>query len=268
MRISVNLASRPFVELRPLFARLRIAMAVLGLIAIGLAFGLQSLRAKADVATAQMSALRVETNRVEQQRVANETRMRRPENKSVLDRSTFLNALFARKSFSWTAVMMDLERVLPSSVQVTSIEPVISKEGDVLIRLRVTGDRDRAILLVRNLETSRHFVMPRLSGETALSAEKANALGRAPQAAALRTVNGNLDEAFGNGVEFEIFSGYTPVSAAETKRVEPKRVEPKRTAVKSSPRAKGKAKVAPVKPRVRREQLIVRKRVAKRGRRG
>ncbi len=36
MRISVNLASRPFIELRPFFARLRIMMAVLAAIAIGL----------------------------------------------------------------------------------------------------------------------------------------------------------------------------------------------------------------------------------------
>ena len=40
MRISVNLATRPFVELRPLFARLRLAMAVLALLAVGLGFGL------------------------------------------------------------------------------------------------------------------------------------------------------------------------------------------------------------------------------------
>ena len=33
MRISVNLANRPFVELRPLFARLRLAMVVLALLA-------------------------------------------------------------------------------------------------------------------------------------------------------------------------------------------------------------------------------------------
>ncbi len=39
MRISVNLATRPFVELRPLFARLRLAMAVLALLAVGLGFG-------------------------------------------------------------------------------------------------------------------------------------------------------------------------------------------------------------------------------------
>ena len=34
MRISVNLATRPFVELRPFFARLRILMGVLGVVVI------------------------------------------------------------------------------------------------------------------------------------------------------------------------------------------------------------------------------------------
>ncbi len=47
MRISVNLATRPFVELRPLFARLRLAMGVLALLAIGLGYGLHSLNARA-----------------------------------------------------------------------------------------------------------------------------------------------------------------------------------------------------------------------------
>ena len=45
MRISVNLATRPFVELRPLFARLRLAMGLLALLAVGLGFGLHSLNA-------------------------------------------------------------------------------------------------------------------------------------------------------------------------------------------------------------------------------
>jgi len=36
MRISVNLATRPFVELRPLFAQLRLAMIALALVAIGM----------------------------------------------------------------------------------------------------------------------------------------------------------------------------------------------------------------------------------------
>ena len=209
MKISVNLATRPFVELRPLLARLRIAMGLLALLAIGLYFGLDRLNARAKVATAEMDALKARTSTFEQERVRNETRMKQADNQSVLQRSQFLNALFTRKSFSWTAVMMDLEKVLPPGVQVTSIDPVISKEGDVSIRLRVTGDRERAIQLVRNLERSERFVTPRLGGETALTAEKANAIGRAGPA--IRNVSAGGDQAFGNGVEFEIFSGYNPL---------------------------------------------------------
>jgi len=216
MRISVNLATRPFVELRPLFARLRIAMVLLALLAIGLGFGLTRLNARAKVATAQMDSLKAKTAAFDQERVRNETRMKQPDNQSVLERSQFLNALFTRKSFSWTAVMMDLEKVLPPGVQVTSIDPVVSKEGDVSIRLRVTGDRDKAIQLVRNLEKSQRFVTPRLGGETALTAEKANAFGRG--GAGVRNVSAGPDQAFGNGVEFEIFSGYNPLPADAGKK--------------------------------------------------
>jgi type IV pilus assembly protein PilN len=141
----------------------------------------------------------MKTTAFQNERQLNEARMRQPQNKAVLDRAQFLNAVFAEKSFSWTAVMMDLERVLPTGVQVTSIEPVISKEGNVNIRLRVSGDRDRAVLLLRNLETSQRFIAPRLAGESTQTAE-----GRGTVAAA----------AGPPGVEFEIFSGYNPLPEA------------------------------------------------------
>ncbi len=200
MRISINLATKQFVELRPLFARLRLAMGLLAVLAIGLGFGLNSLSAKAKAAQAEMDALKAKTAEFQKGRQANEARMRQPQNMAVLERSQFLNAVFARKSFSWTAVMMDLEKVLPLGVQVTSIEPVITKEGDVNIRLRVSGDRDRAVQLVRNLETSARFVSPRLAGEAAKTQEGSRAAGSAPTAP--------------GEVEFEIFSAYNPLPAA------------------------------------------------------
>ena len=211
MRISINLATRPFVELRPLFARLRIAMLALAVAAVALGYWLHVLNEQAKSATAQMASLRAETLRYQRERANDEARMRQPQNMDVLERSQFLNALFAHKSFSWTAVMMDLERVLPAGVQVTSIDPVISKEGDVQIRLRVSGDRDRAVQLVRNLERSQRFLAPRLAGEASLTAEKAKALGQRG-AGALNVSAGS--EAVGNGVEFEIFSGYNPLLEA------------------------------------------------------
>ena len=230
MRISVNLATKPFVELRPLFARLRLTMAVLALAAVGLGIGLHSLRAKAKIATAQMDSLKAETLGYQQERARDEKRMHEAQNMAVLERSQFLNDLFARKSFSWTAVMMDLEKMLPGGLQVTSIEPVIGKEGDVLIRLRVTGDRDRAIQLVRNLERSQRFLAPRLAGESSLTAEKAKALGQ-PGAV-------NVNQPIGNGVEFEIFSGYNPLPDLPVSKAPAKKQLPDQPVVRHDRHAK------------------------------
>lgn len=198
MRVSVNLATRPFVELRPLFARLRLTMGLLALLAIGLGFGLHALTMRAQAAQARMDDLRGKTLAYQQERQKNEARMRQPQNMAVLSRSEFLNDLFAKKSFSWTSVMMDLERVLPERLQVTSIEPVIAKDGSVTIRLKVSGDRDRAVQLVRNLEQSQRFLSPRLSGETA----------KAPAQTNTRVV---VDPLATSGVEFDITSGYNPL---------------------------------------------------------
>ena len=211
MRISINLATRPFVELRPLLARLRLIMGGLALLAVLIAFGAYAVSRKAADATAEIDLLKDQTARVQSATAANEAKMRRPENEGVLARTQFLNLLFARKGFSWTAVMMDLEHVLPQGVQVTAIDPVISKEGDVSIRLRVTGDRDRAIQLVRNLERTDRFLGPRLVGESALNADKARAIG-AGQASpgGLQNVSALGDAPVG-GVEFDIISGYTPL---------------------------------------------------------
>ena len=110
MRISVNLATKPFVELRPLFLRLRLAMALLAVLGAVLAVALHTLSVRASAAEAQATRIASETAALQGQRQRNEARMRQPENAAVLERSRFLNTVFARKSFSWTAVMMDLER--------------------------------------------------------------------------------------------------------------------------------------------------------------
>jgi type IV pilus assembly protein PilN len=207
MRISVNLATRPFVELRPLLAKLRLTMIALALLATGLILGLRILKDKADVASAQMDALKSETASYQNRMLRNEARMKQPQNRAVLERAQFLNELFAKKSFSWTGVMMDLETVLPAGVQVTSIDPAIDKEGNVSIRLRVTGEREKAVELVRNLEKARRFVSPRLSNESLQASQQGGS-------AALQPVAG-----VPGGVQFDILSGYNPLTVDETKEM-------------------------------------------------
>ena len=207
MRITVNLATRPFVELRPFFLRLRVLMAALVVVAAGALIATHLLQRKLDVAQAQLNEVHAKVLAARQEKQSNEERMRQPANAAVLARAHFLNTLFLRKSFSWTAVMMDLETVLPSGVLVTSIEPAIASDGNVIIRLRVSGERDRAVQLVRNLERSRRFRAPRLTGEAAQAKE--------PGAQA------NMNAASSNslappGVEFEILANYNPLPEGET----------------------------------------------------
>jgi type IV pilus assembly protein PilN len=128
--------------------------------------------------------------------------MHEPRNAAVLTQSQFLNQIFARKAFSWTAVMMDLENVLPSGVQVLNIDPVISRDGKVTIRLRVSGQHDRAVDLIRNLEHSHRFLSPRLADETAES----NQNGRAIEQVSATP-----------GVNFDLLAEYNPLPAASDK---------------------------------------------------
>ncbi len=167
MRVQLNLASRPFVELGPLYLRLRLLILLLAAVAVPLWLFTAAQRRKAEEAQARLTAVDQKIQALESQRQAFQAEMREPQNAVVLSQSQFLNQLFASKAFSWTAVMMDLENVLPSGVQVLNIDPVIAKDGKVTIRLRVSGAHERAVDLVRNLEHSHRFLFPRVARETA-----------------------------------------------------------------------------------------------------
>ena len=210
MRVQVNLASRPFVELRPFFLRLRLIMGALALSALAVAIGGHLFSIKAEKQQLELDHLRNQTINVQQSKLHTEQRLRDPVNARVLDRAHFLNLLFLRKSFSWTAVMMDLENVLPNGVQVTSIEPQVSPDGNVGIRLRVAGERANAVQLVRNLERSRRFLQPRLAGEASQLKETNAANGGRPAAASMPGLPPTPA-----GVEFEVLAEYNPLPVGE-----------------------------------------------------
>src|ERR1700685_4634673 len=109
MRVQLNLASRPFVELGPLYLRLRLLILLLAAIAVPLWLLVATQKRKASDAEARLTAVDQRIQALETQRQAFQSEMRERQNAVVLSQSQFLNQLFAGKAFSWTAVMMDLE---------------------------------------------------------------------------------------------------------------------------------------------------------------
>jgi type IV pilus assembly protein PilN len=203
MRITLNLATRPFTDLGPAVKRLRIAIGVLALMAIGLGLGLRAFHQKAEEARTREQSLDGQIAAITQERQSYQDLMRQPANAEVLAHVGALNQLFDEKDFSWTLAMEDLETVLPAGVQVSTIEPIRAKDGQISLHLRVIGPRDRAVELVRNLEHSRRFLLPRIVGENSESTG-----GPGEQ---LQPVSAS------NRVNFDLLADYNPATRGEAR---------------------------------------------------
>jgi type IV pilus assembly protein PilN len=166
MRITINLATRPFTDLGPILKRLRVAMIVFAGVSVLLGVGLYLLHHKAEQARARNHSLDGDIAHVTHERQGYQAMMRQPENALVLNEASFLNQLFDEKAFSWTLAMEDLETVLPHGVQVTTLEPLRDKEGRITLRLRVVGPRNADVGLLQNLERSKFFLHPTIVGES------------------------------------------------------------------------------------------------------
>jgi len=198
MRVTLNLASRPFFEQRPLLVRLRILSAALVVLAVALFFLLRRAEYRAAQAAAAVHGWTSATDKLQQEWQRDQALMREPTNAATLERSQFLNTQFTQKGFSWTTALMDLELVLPQGVQVISLDPRMTKDGQVEVRLRVNGPRDKAIQLVANLEKSPHFLHPAVAGETA-DIQGENRAGFIPTMSATTDVNVTIFADFNAG---------------------------------------------------------------------
>jgi type IV pilus assembly protein PilN len=201
MRITLNLATRPFTDFGPAIKRLRIGMAVLVALCLLFVLGLHLFDSQAAEARAREHSLDGAIARVQAERQQAQAFMQQPDNAQLLIQAEFLNERFDEKAFSWTLAMEAMETVLPAGVQVTSLEPTRSKDGHITVELRVLGPHDRSVELVRNLEHSRRFLQPRIEGESAESSTGLNQQ-QAPVSAS-------------NRFEFEIFADYNPPAPGE-----------------------------------------------------
>ena len=129
MRIALNLATRPFADLGPAIKRLRVAMAVLAVVAIGLGLGLHFFDERAQQVRAHNHSLDGQIAQIDQERLSYQSLMHQPANARLMEQVGTLNRLFDQKAFSWTLAIEDLETVLPGRVQVSTLEPVRDEIG-------------------------------------------------------------------------------------------------------------------------------------------
>jgi hypothetical protein len=140
---------------------------VLALLTIGLCWYTVRAWRQTRSARGQVAQVQSEIEKLDRQREAGIALLNQPQNRDVANQAAFLNALIARRSFSWTQLFMELEQIMPSRLHVTSIAPTLNKSNQIEIHMLVGGDaRDQALELVRRLEDSHSFRQPALRAET------------------------------------------------------------------------------------------------------
>lgn len=216
MRFDINLASQPYQDVQRFLVRWGLGLFAIALLTVGLVYAATTAFLSWRVTDKQIHYLQQQIADRDRQKAEVQAFLARPENRETRDRSQFLNALIARKAFSWTEVFTDLENIMPPRLHVTAIRPEINADDQLQLHLTVVGSsRESAIALVRRLEQSPHFTQAQVQQENAR-----------------QTTGGG-----GDAVQFEILAIYLPAFARPQKQAVPERA----TGVAEQP---GTAKVA------------------------
>jgi type IV pilus assembly protein PilN len=166
MRFDINLASQPYEDARHFWMRwgtglgaaTLFTLVLLTLTVVGW------FNARRDHHT--MAQIRAEIADRDQRRMEAERFLSLPENSTTRDESRVLNELIERKAFSWTLVLENLEKVMPTRVHLVSIHPELDADNELALKMTVAGDsRDRAIELARRMEDSRRFAQTNIFSE-------------------------------------------------------------------------------------------------------
>ncbi len=157
MRVRLNLATKPLVTHRKLLAGSSVVGLVAAIIFLSLGWHVYLARKANAEMRAKSAKILQQVAELEQQHAALEHFFALEENAKLHDRAAFINSLIDARSFNWTLMFMDLEKVLPPGVRVISIEPKQEK-GRIQVKFIIGATSDEAKLkFIKALEDSKTF---------------------------------------------------------------------------------------------------------------
>jgi Tfp pilus assembly protein PilN len=105
----------------------------------------------------EVSSLDRDLRNFRDQRAALDSFFQQPDTKRIMDRAAFLNGLIDQRTFPWTRMFTDLERLLPEGVRVVSIAPRLAG-ARVEIKFTIGAQNDEVKLkFLETLEKAPEF---------------------------------------------------------------------------------------------------------------
>ena len=157
MQVRLNIATRPLESHRRFLAGAGLLAVLGGIIFLALGWHVYStLRAQEALRRKEQE----NNNRaalLQRRRKELDDFFARTENARLKERAAFVNGIIDERSFDWTQMFMDLEKLVPVGVHVVSIQPQLEK-GHMFVRLTVDATTDESkIKFLHAMENSPAF---------------------------------------------------------------------------------------------------------------
>jgi type IV pilus assembly protein PilN len=165
MRVRLNLATKPLETHRKFIAGSGLLGVVAAIVFLTLGWHVYLARKANAEMRAKSAKIQQQVEELVRQRSALQHFFDLEENRNLHDRAAYINSLIDARSFNWTLMFMDLEKVLPAGVRVVSIEPKQDK-GRIEVKFIIGAASDEAKLkFLKALEDSKTFTRIELLAE-------------------------------------------------------------------------------------------------------
>ena len=164
MRVNINLASQKYEAVKQFYMRWGMAIGLLSVLTVFLIVLAWMNYSGSTQSSKRIHELQERISTLEKKRAQAEEISNRPENHDVTAQKNFWNKQFVRRSFSWTQLFNDLQRIMPPRAFVSSVHPEITNDNRLKLSLTIKGDKhDNALELVQKMERSERFRNPLIS---------------------------------------------------------------------------------------------------------
>jgi len=167
MRLTINLASQKYEDVRKFYVRWSVAIGLSALLLLMLAGLAVRNFANSSESGQRIKQLQAEIADLERKRTAAEAVSNLPENHDVTAQKNYWNRQINRRQLSWTQLFNDLQRIMPARAYLSSVHPEITLDNRLRLTLVVMGDtHDNGLELQKKMEKSERFRGPQITSET------------------------------------------------------------------------------------------------------
>jgi type IV pilus assembly protein PilN len=173
MRLNINLASLKYEDVRRFYVRWGVALAALAVLAMSLAVFSYLNYSRAKASAQQTRNVQEKIDALQKQRDQMKAIEIAPINRDVTQQKKYWNTQIAKRSFSWTQLLNDMQKIMPNRAFLQSVQPELTLDNRLKLRLMIIGEkREDARELEKRMETSPRFVDPHIVSESVVKETK------------------------------------------------------------------------------------------------